>query len=235
MMRRMSCIAAALALGSYPLPTVQAAPIPGTGTPAVQSDSDPAEPDKGFYASVTDISPTTIGQNLGSTPVQLDVMFTDMRHLEIFDSDTGDFGGMEAGFDELAMDISVSNTSSTDASNVDITLDFLDMNGNVITPAALDADVFGNHVSFTIDPDSGLLGFGRLFRAELMSGLQFHGYRVSLTGGSQLLWNSLSSIEIRKIDTTSNVGVWVPEPTTSSLWLLAAVVLSVRRNPKAPL
>jgi hypothetical protein len=178
---------------------------------------------QGFYASISNIAPV-VNQALSAIPVQFDVMLTDMQHLHIFDSDVGDFGGMEAGFDELAMDINVSNTSSSAAGNMDLVLDFLDMNGAVITPAALDSDQFGNHISFTIEPGSGLIGFGRLFRAELMSGLKFHAVRVSLTGDLHLMWNTLSSVEIRKIDPTSVVGVWVPEPGAGMIALTAALL-----------
>jgi hypothetical protein len=219
------CLAAVSQVG-------RAEPIAAIGTPAVQQDLDPADPEKGFFASVTNISPA-VDQALSDTPVELDVMFTDMQHLEIFDADAGDFGGMEAGFEDMAMDISVSNTSSTEAGEVNITLDFLDMSGNVITPAALDSDDFGNHASFTLDPDSGLIGFSRIFRAELMNGLQFHGIRIGLTGAPQLFWNDLSVVEIRKIDTTSHVGVWVPEPSTSALLLIAAIATGVRFKRKS--
>jgi hypothetical protein len=234
--RRLSIGALVFSLFVVSCPTAAWA-ISGTGTPSVQLDTDPTEPEKGFYSSISNIAPA-VNQALSATPIEFDVMLTDMQHLHIFDSDAGDFGGMEAGFDELAMDINVSNTSSSAAGNMDLVLDFLDMNGAVITPAALDSNEFGNHVSFTIDPSSGLLGFGRLFRAELMSGLKFHAVRVSLTGDTNLLWNTLSSVEIRKIDPTSVVGVWVPEPgagmiaLTTALWTIGARGRVARSDPR---
>jgi hypothetical protein len=198
----------------------RAVPISATGVADVQEDVDP---EIGVFASVTSIS-SPVNQGLSDTPVELDVMFLDMKHLEIFDFDAGDFGGMEAGFDVVAMEISVQNSNSTEEVELLITLEFLDMNGNVITPAALDSDSFGNHIPISLSPDSGLIGFSRIFRAELMSGLKFHGIRVGLTGTSDLFWNDLSFVEIRKIDDTSNVGIWAPEPSSGVLLLLAAAL-----------
>ncbi len=217
-------LVAALAMPTY------AVPINGAGVPSVQFDTTLTPPDEDFYALISGIN-GSINQPLSSTPIDFDVIFPGTRYLEIFDTDLGDFGGQEDGFESVGMEIDIENTSADTQGTLHIEFNFLDALGNIVTPPALASDTFGNNIDFTVDPATGLVGFGRLFRAELMNGLQFHGIRVSLTGDSFLLWKTLSQVEFRKLDTTSNVG-GVPEPTAAILAITATLACFLLGRPK---
>jgi hypothetical protein len=167
-----------------------------------------------------------------SSSLVVDIVLENMQHIELIDSDPAppDLLQRERFEIELALD----NFSGDDVA-YRLTTALTDMNNDIIDPPG-DFHVFED----TLADSSGLGGLSFPIDFFNASPLILHGVRLTIevVSGGPLELNAVEFAQFGmdsfgngdSFDPESNVGVWVPEPTTTLLLACGLVGLGVLRR-----
>ena len=167
--------------------------------------------------------PTILGAPVG-TPLEVDVVFTDMRHIELMDGST------------TTVEFGIGNTGNNEDLNYRIVFDLSDMHGNLITNEALvveDTATAGTIKAHQLDltplPAVIFHDFHISVETDFVSGSGSGLFDLYVAGGGG--GGAVVSGPIRF--NRALVGEWVPEPSTATLALLAlAATLSRSMAPR---
>jgi hypothetical protein len=159
-----------------------------------------------------------------SSPLEVDIVFTDMRHIQLMDGAT------------TTVEFGIGNTGNSSPLNYRIVFDLSDMSGNLITNEAL------------VVQDTASAGFIKILNLDLtpLPAVKFHDMHVrveasfaGLNSGSGLFdlymaggaGSSGTGVSGPIRFNRAVVGVWVPEPTAAGLGILGfAGLLLLRRK-----
>ena len=184
----------------------------------------------GTIATIDNIGPPFAPIDITNSQEQFDIVLRDMQHLQIIDDD-GQF--------DVVVDIDLEHIDLTPGGTASDAVIFMDMffsdeNGDPIGPAIPVVD-FAYPAGFT-NALAGKLVID-------IPGLDFlmHDFHITISSEadsqeSQLIINSINSVRVTSISTSSNVGVWgpaVPEPVTGVLSLLGLGALGMATRRRA--
>jgi len=164
--------------------------------------------------------PTILGAPVG-TPLELDVVFNEMRHIELMEGAT------------TTVEFGVGNTGNNVDLNYRIVFDLSDMNGNLITNEAL------------VVEDTATAGTIKAHQLNLtpLPAVIFHDFHIKVetefeTGGGSGLFDlyvaggggdgAAVSGPIRF--NRALVGEWVPEPSSAALAMIPLAGLTFHRR-----
>ena len=148
-------------------------------------------------------------------PLEVAYSLTGMRHIEIFDTDSG--------FEAVILNnlLIMNNFSVTSGFNLAVA--FTDENGIIIPNTGFPLGTPGNPISF-VNLSPGLTNASFAMSIDLSaahrSPLLFHDVHFFFSAETSFTVNSITNIRFAGIDFASNVGAWpaVPEPATLALF-----------------
>ena len=156
-----------------------------------------------------------------STPLEVDFVFTEMRHIELMDGSTTN------------VEFGIGNTGNSAELNYRIVFDLSDMNGNLITNEALVVENtasggFINIVNLDLTPLPPVIfhDFHILVETDFVGGNTGGGlFDFYIAGGGGDPGTGVSGpIRFNR----AVVGEWIPEPSTAALGLLSLAGLLLR-------
>jgi hypothetical protein len=162
-----------------------------------------------------------------SSPLEVDIVFTDMQHIQLMDGAT------------TTVEFGIGNTGNTAALNYRIEFNLSDMSGNLITDDAL------------VVESTAQGGFFHIVNLDLtpLPAVKFHDMHVRVDASFAGLNNGSGLFDLFMAGGAGSsgtgvsgpirfnravVGIWVPEPAAAGLGLIAIACVALRLRRRMP-